>query len=221
MPKGYRHSAEAREKIRQANLNRSPKSAETREKLRRSHTGKKHSVATLNRLRYIANLPHERERRRLYQTGRKHSPETIEKIRQGSHRAQIQFPVSERRKPVWTAEMRERQRRNRMRQRFPQKMTKLEQVLFKQFKKRRLVFDMHKTMFGQFQPDFMFGSVHLIVQADGDYWHRKLDVNKERDERFNDIANAGGWTVWRFAESEITNHPEACGRAVARFIRSH
>ncbi len=100
-------------------------------------------------------------------------------------------------------------------------MTDIERILHGQFKKRRLRFEMHKTMFGRFQPDFVFEDTKLIVQADGDYWHRVYPGNKEKDTRFNDAAALEYWTVWRFAESEIKQHPEACGRAVARFVRSH
>ena len=100
-------------------------------------------------------------------------------------------------------------------------MTTIEQALYAEFKKRRLHFKMHKTMFGRFQPDFVFEDVRLIIQADGDYWHRIRRDKIERDARFNEAAAKASWTVWRFAEAEIRMHPEACGRAVARFVRSH
>ncbi len=99
-------------------------------------------------------------------------------------------------------------------------MTSIEQALGNEFKKRRLKFEMHKSMFGRFQPDFVFGDVRLIVQADGYYWH-KLARKRSDDARFNQLAHKAGWTVWRFAESEIKQYPKACGRAVARFVRSH
>ena len=108
-----------------------------------------------------------------------------------------------------------------MKQRFPKKMTNIEQALHHEFKKRRLKFEMHKAMFERFQPDFVFGDARLIVQADGDYWHRIKPGAKAKDARFNELAELDKWTVWRFAESEITMHPEACGKAVARFIRAH
>jgi very-short-patch-repair endonuclease len=97
-------------------------------------------------------------------------------------------------------------------------MTSIERILSREFKKRRLKFEMHKTMFKRYQPDFVFEQVKLIVEADGDYWHRQL---KRDHVPLFQAAAKNGWTVWRFAESEITQHPEACGRAVARFVRSH
>ncbi len=164
--------------------------------------------------------------------GYRHSPKTIAKM-QEAHRGH-----STRRGSKWTPaqhakyrksmepirkspEYQAKARAGRLRQKFPSKMTTLEQALRNEFKKRRLKFEMHKTMFGRFQPDFVFETVKLIVQADGDYWHRIKEGRLERDARFNAAAHAAGWTVWRFAESEIVQHPQACGRAVARFVRSH
>src|SRR3990167_9138185 len=52
-------------------------------------------------------------------------------------------------KPVWeSVEYRERHRQHRLTQTFPSRMTSLEQNLYYEFKKRRLGFVMHKTMFG-------------------------------------------------------------------------
>jgi very-short-patch-repair endonuclease len=99
-------------------------------------------------------------------------------------------------------------------------MTSLEQALYDAFKKRRLPFEMHKTMFGRFQPDFVFEDARLIVQADGAYWHSRPQSRKQ-DALFNQRAAEAGWTVWRFGDSEILHHADACARAVARFVRDH
>ena len=160
--------------------------------------------------------------------GHHHSETTKAKIREARRHQKIEHSQATREKMrhaarghVVTLQVRQKLREARLRQRFPAKMTSIEVSLRHEFKKRRLKFEMHKTMFGQWQPDFVFEDVRLIVQADGDYWHRIKAGAKEKDARFNDIAHAQDWTVWRFAESEIHQHPEACGRAVARFVRSH
>lgn len=118
-------------------------------------------------------------------------------------------------------DVREKFRQNRLKRHPPTKMTHIEKALCEQFRKRHLKFEMHKAMFGRWWPDFVFEGARLIIQADGDYWHRQKPDVTERDGRFNEVARAEGWTVWRFGEWEITDHPEACGRAVASFIRSH
>lgn len=198
---GKRHGPEANERNRQAHLGKKH-SPETIERLRQTSTGRKQSPETIEKLsqRMMGNQ---------YWAGRTHSPESREKLRQANLGKNV------------SGTTREKLRQARLRQRFPQKMTTLERALFSEFKKRRLRFEMHKTMFGRFQPDFVFENVRLIVQADGDYWHRQSKVNAERDERFNAKALAAEWTVWRFAESEIRQNPRACGKAVARFIHSH
>ena len=121
-------------------------------------------------------------------------------------------------KPM-TEECRERIRQARLQQRFPIKMTKIERLLHDEFSKRRLAFEMHKTMFGRYQPDFVFENAKLIVQADGDYWHSRPGI-KERDEKFNSIAYSQGYSVFRFAESVILKDSVSCARSVTRFIHS-
>ena len=209
-PEGLKHTAQAKERIRQARLRRKARdgylnSPETREKIRQAKLGKKASPETRAKMSRIAL-----ERGTAWWMGRKLSPEHREKIRQSLLGGKM---------PPRTVESRERYRQSRLRQTFPSKMTSLERSLLEQFRKRRLKFEMHRTMFKRFQPDFVFEDARLIVQADGDYWHRQL--KPKRDARFNDAAHAGGWTVWRFAESEIQMHPEVCGKAVARFVRAH
>ncbi len=208
-PKGLKHTAQAKERIRKARLRRKARdgylnSPETCEKIRQAKLGKKASPETRAKMRRSAKHATS------WWKGKKLSPEHREKIRRSLLGGKM---------PPRTIESRERYRQARLRQTFPTKMTVLEQTLMQQFRKRRLKFDMHKTMFRRFQPDFVFEDVRLIVQADGDYWHRQL--KPKRDGRFNDTAHANGWTVWRFAESEIQMHPEACGKAVARFVRAH
>ena len=110
--------------------------------------------------------------------------------------------------------------RMRMQQRFPTKGTVIEEILRQEFEHRNLQFEMHKAVFGRFQPDFTFDSVHLFVQADGIYWH-SLTRNKHYDALFDAMADAEGWTVWRFSEPQIKNNPTACGDAVAAFITSY
>jgi very-short-patch-repair endonuclease len=165
-------------------------SLEHRDKIRQARLSKPHP----NRGHQDSPETREKKRQRMLGNkqwlGHKHSPEAREKMRQ-----------------------------SRLRQVFPKKMTSIERLLHDEFKKRRLHFEMHKTMFGRFQPDFVFESARLIVQADGDYWHNRPEV-KTRDAAFNQAA-AEGWSVWRFGEREIKMHAPACARAVAKFIRSH
>jgi len=158
-------------------------------------------------------------------TGGHHSPETREKIRQADIGRKLSAETREKMRQSalkrWAdPKARQKMRELRLRQTFPTKMTSIEKALYQEFKKRHLKFEMHKAMFGRFQPDFVFEQAKLIVQADGDYWHN-LAKGRRQDARFNEAAHAEGWSVWRFGEQEIMMHPAACARAVARFIRDH
>ena len=101
----------------------------------------------------------------------------------------------------------------------PTKLTNIERQLRDAFRKMRLDFVMHATLFNRWQPDFVFEQAKLIVQADGDYWHAKPEV-QERDARFNARAMAEGWTIWRFSGTAIETNVRACAKAVAGFVRS-
>lgn len=207
IPKGWRHSPESREKIRQALLGK-PKSPEAVEKMRqalRGKTLKPEHVEAMRRARLgQKRTPEQRERIRQSKLGKKRSPQACEAMRQANQQP----------------EAKERRRQARLRRTFRQKMTSIELALYAEFKKRRLKFEMHKTMFGRFQPDFVFEQAKLVVEADGDYWH-SLPKAREREVAFNAAAITEGWSVWRFGEREIQMHAAICARAVARFVRSH
>ncbi|OFW64173.1 MAG: hypothetical protein A2Y74_08545 [Actinobacteria bacterium RBG_13_63_9] len=99
------------------------------------------------------------------------------------------------------------------------KMTDIERALYDEFKRRGLDFIMHLPMWGRFQPDFLFESSLLIVQADG--WIHKRPKERARDAAFNEFAAAQGWTVLRFGWRDILRDPSAIGRAVAAFVLRH
>lgn len=190
---GVSHSPAVREKIRLANLGRK-QSPESKEKNRLAHLGRTPSLEA-------------REKNRQAQLHRPpRSPETLEKLRT-NHGPRTHSP-----------ETREKVRRARIHRVFTKKLTSIEIALQTEFTRRGLAFAMHRPMFGQFQPDFIFEQKRLVVQADGDYWHN-LPGAQERDAFFNETARANGWHVLRFWESEIKKDVTSCGHAVADFIR--
>jgi very-short-patch-repair endonuclease len=115
-------------------------------------------------------------------------------------------------------EWREKLRKRKITRRVPTKLTGIEIKLRDAFIKLKLDFVMHATLFERWQPDFLFEEGKLIVQADGDYWHAREEV-RERDIRFNTIAAAKGWTIWRFSEQAINEDALRCAKAVAKFVR--
>jgi very-short-patch-repair endonuclease len=118
-----------------------------------------------------------------------------------------------------TPEYREKMRRNMLGRKFPQKMTDIELLLMKEFQKRRLHFVMNKPMFNGWICDFVFEPQHLIVEADGEYWHNRPE-RQESDQRLVAIAEANGWNVFHFSGTEIKENAAGCAKTVARFIHS-
>ncbi len=97
----------------------------------------------------------------------------------------------------------------RMKQTFPTKMTKIERLLRDAMRDAGISFEMHRTMFGRWQPDFVMACHMLIVQADGDYWHR-LPKAIANDAAFGAVAKSEGWIVLRFWESRIHADLSGC-----------
>ena len=226
VPRGPQ-SAEHRERNRQATLTAYARDPTYRLRVSRSLRGKKQSPEVLAQksslMKARSSNPEWLKKHKIAALkGWANNPQRREAARERM-RKQREDPLMRQRLswPKGRPRSSEQGRKARLHQKFPKKMTDIERSLHHEFKKRRLKFEMHKTMFSRWQPDFVFENVRLIVQADGDYWHRILEGVAEKDARFNAAARADGWTVWRFAESEIKQHPEACGRAVARFMRSH
>jgi DNA mismatch endonuclease, patch repair protein len=89
------------------------------------------------------------------------------------------------------------------------------------------------------RPDIVFLRERVVVFCDGDFWHgkdwsrrrrkllmgsnseywlRKIESNKRRDERQNRELRAEGWTVVRMWESEISRDPEGVAAKVAKVV---
>jgi very-short-patch-repair endonuclease len=78
---------------------------------------------------------------------------------------------------------------------------------------------MHKVMFGNWRPDFVFSDYRILVNADGNYWH-SLPRTIDSDKRLDLIAAQNGWRVFRFSESAINISPFVCAEIVVDAIKS-
>lgn len=232
MKRGSHHSAETRAKISEA-CQRRWANAEYRNKIvgrRRQPEARAKSAEAARHL--WANAQYRKK-----MIGRRHRPETIEKIsvalRDPSPDTRARRRLAQgNRSPGWREKLRQAnlrrpgtsvETREKLRQarlcRSPIKMTDIERALYEEFKRRGLDFIMHLPMWGRWQPDFLFESSLLIVQADG--WQHRLADIRTRDAAFNAFATAQGWTVWRFSDRDIKTGTPAIGRAVAAFMRQH
>jgi very-short-patch-repair endonuclease len=61
----------------------------------------------------------------------------------------------------------------------------------------------------KFALDFFLPEYGIVVECDGDYWHR-LPKNVARDKSKNAYVKACGFSMYRFWESEINSDVESC-----------
>lgn len=210
MRKGSHHTPAAREKMRhavrlpelRARISRTltgrvngPPSDETRERIRQAKLGRPFSLA-------------HREHLRQAHLGQYVAPETREKLRGPRGGCVLGCACGHH-----SESTRVRLRYARLQQKPPTQMTSIERALAEEFDRRGLAYVMHKPLFGRYRPDFVFEDACLIVQADGDYWHKR-GSQPHRDRRFNETAQDAGWTVLRFWEHQINKDAAACANAV-------
>jgi len=86
------------------------------------------------------------------------------------------------------------------------------------------------------RPDFVFARQRLAIFVDGCFWHgcpkhatqpknnasfwrKKLGDNKRRDALVTRTLRRTGWRVLRVWECQLTKHPLACLRRIARALR--
>jgi G:T-mismatch repair DNA endonuclease (very short patch repair protein) len=102
----------------------------------------------------------------------------------------------------------------RLKEVFPRKDTSIEVALQNGLRKRGIVFETHKPIYGQ--PD-IFIEPNICVFADGDYWHSRPKA-RERDARVNRVLTEQGYKVLRFWEHEINSNLDRCLDVIEREV---
>ena len=116
-----------------------------------------------------------------YNLGRKQSPETIEKIRQ------------------WHIGNPNRKFKN----------TSIELKVEAELIKRGINYQKQVPLCKIAVVDFYLPEYRIVIQADGDYWH-KYPFGKERDKKQDAVLTFNGFNVYRFWECEINKSVENC-----------
>jgi DNA mismatch endonuclease (patch repair protein) len=103
------------------------------------------------------------------------------------------------------------------------KNTKPEVKLMKALKEKKIWFTRHRAdVFGK--PDIVFKRKKIAVFVDSDFWHgrkhlpksnqefwiKKFERNRQRDEEVNTKLAEQGWTLIRLSEEEIKKNLEGC-----------
>jgi len=96
--------------------------------------------------------------------------------------------------------------------------TSIESLIRKVLEKKGVDFK-QETKIGKYYADFLIPDSKLIIECDGEYWHRS-DYAKRRDLRKDEFLASRGYEVYRFAEKEIKESRGSCvEKAFAHFRR--
>lgn len=120
----------------------------------------------------------------------------------------------------------------------PRSDTRPELLLRKALWRCGLRYRLKSTLPGK--PDLVFPKERVAVFCDGDFWHgrdwstrraklargtnaeywiAKIEANRKRDARTNELLRVMGWTVLRFWETDILAEPETAVLQIAAQVR--
>lgn len=89
-------------------------------------------------------------------------------------------------------------------------------------------------------PGIVFAAARVVVFCDGDFWHgrnwrqrfrklrngtnasywiSKIEANRSRDRRNNQLLGQGGWTVIRVWETDISKNPDRVASQIEKTIQ--
>ena len=91
---------------------------------------------------------------------------------------------------------------------FPTKDTLIEVLMQEGLKKTGIPFKTHVLLLEKYRPD-VFIEDNLVIECDGDYWHRLPHIIKIDRSRNQELKTAG-YQVLRFWGHEIKNNLEGC-----------
>jgi very-short-patch-repair endonuclease len=87
--------------------------------------------------------------------------------------------------------------------------TSIEVKMAKELTQRQIEYTEQHNLGNKFALDFFLPEYGIVIECDGDYWHRLPDVAK-RDKSKNAYIKACGYSLYRFWESEINADVGAC-----------
>ena len=87
--------------------------------------------------------------------------------------------------------------------------TSIEIAMAEELTRRGIEYVEQYNVGNRYVADFFLPVFNIIIECDGDYWHRRPET-KARDKRKNAYIRACGYSLYRFWESEINTDVEAC-----------
>jgi very-short-patch-repair endonuclease/transposase len=89
------------------------------------------------------------------------------------------------------------------------KRTSIEEAMANELKSRGIKYIEQYNLGNKFALDFFLPDYNIVIECDGDYWHRRPEAIR-RDKAKNAYIKACGLSLYRFWESEIKEDVEAC-----------
>lgn len=100
---------------------------------------------------------------------------------------------------------------------YPQTNTKIEKRMKKALEEMKLEYIHSYNFNNKFECDFALPKHKIIIECDGDYWHRRADA-KKRDAPKNSYIPKCGWKLLRFWETDINNNIDYCKNIINKTI---
>jgi very-short-patch-repair endonuclease len=94
--------------------------------------------------------------------------------------------------------------------------TSIEALIREELERRRIPYE-QQVQVGRFSVDFLMCQAPVVIECDGEYWHRGSKA-QARDEYKDRFLMGKGYQVFRFAEREIRESPSACVERVLRDV---
>ena len=123
-----------------------------------------------------------------------------------------------------------KEQRHKNMQNIRSKNTKPEQLIMHELKKQKIYFAKHvDSIFGK--PDIVFRKKKIVVFIDSDFWHfhpkrcvmpksnteywmKKLNRNRQRDQEVNQKLKENGWEVIRLWEYDVKHSIDNCMQTI-------
>jgi very-short-patch-repair endonuclease len=97
-----------------------------------------------------------------------------------------------------------------------------ETLLYAELEEQRIPFMKQQPIDGLYVVDALVPGAKIVIEADGDYWHRSTDPDiVKRDQKKTKYLQARGYIVYRFSESEIKSNVKACIDQISNVWRNY
>jgi very-short-patch-repair endonuclease len=103
-----------------------------------------------------------------------------------------------------------------------QRQTVPETLLYGELERQRIPFMKQQPIDGLYVVDVLVPGAKIVIECDGDYWHRSDDKDiARRDQKKTKYLESRGYIVFRFWESEIKENVTKCVERISDVWRKY